>query len=62
RFKIGSQMKSSYIVVSDIEWNYAENNSEFQTLISSNKGKMKPHENLDNQLNIIEEKYMKMNT
>ncbi|CAG8792168.1 8996_t:CDS:2 [Gigaspora margarita] len=34
--------------------------SESQTLSSSNKGKEKPHDNLDNQLDLIEEKYAKM--
>ncbi|CAG8538699.1 14550_t:CDS:2 [Cetraspora pellucida] len=62
RFKIGSHKKTPHILVSDIEWNYAGNNNESQTSNPSNKGKEKPREELDNQLDIIEEKYAKMDT
>ncbi|RHZ80143.1 hypothetical protein Glove_139g15 [Diversispora epigaea] len=62
RFKIGSHKRPPHIMASDIEWNYAGNIGESQSLHSSNKGKTKPHEDLDNQLDIIDEKYAKMNS
>ncbi|CAG8586172.1 7021_t:CDS:2 [Diversispora eburnea] len=62
RFKIGSQKRSPHIMASDIEWNYAGNIGESQSQHSSNKGKTKSHEDLDNQLDIIDEKYAKMNS
>jgi hypothetical protein len=60
RFKIGSQKKLPHIIASDIEWNYASNVNESRTSNSFNKEKNKSHEELDNQLDIIEEKYARM--
>ncbi|RHZ48673.1 hypothetical protein Glove_543g104 [Diversispora epigaea] len=54
--------KKLYNRVTNIEWNYAGNIGKSQSLHFSNKGKTKSHEDLDNQLNIIDEKYAKINS
>ncbi|CAG8590786.1 11362_t:CDS:2, partial [Dentiscutata heterogama] len=60
RFKISLYKKTPHIIVSDIEWNYAENNSKSQASSSSNNRKSKPCGDLDDQLELIEEKYAKI--
>ncbi|CAG8471022.1 17420_t:CDS:2 [Cetraspora pellucida] len=42
--------------------NYTDNNNESQSSTSSKKEKLKLNEDLDNQLDLIEEKYTKINT
>ncbi|CAG8777240.1 9520_t:CDS:1, partial [Ambispora leptoticha] len=54
RLKIRSS-RIPYIVASDIEWTYPNNES--QSSSTSGKKKSRSHEELDNQLDSIEEKY-----
>ncbi|CAG8772360.1 26195_t:CDS:2, partial [Racocetra persica] len=49
-----------YVYNEDIEYNYTNNINESQTLSSSNKRKEKTCDELNNQLDLIEEKYAKI--